>query len=107
MFFGNFERRSAVTIDATEALHLTQTRCDPLAERERIELLWIDDARRGLADIAAARTQEADDAIERIQQRRALVACVVSSTGSGAGTEKARLNSALLFTLLQYKAMPG
>jgi hypothetical protein len=77
-----------VTIDATEVLHLTQTRCDPRVERERIQLPWIDDARRGLADIAAARTQEADDSIERIQQRRALVACVVSSADSGAGTKK-------------------
>jgi len=40
-------------------------------ERERIHLLLIDDARRGLADIAAGRTFEADDAIERLQQRRA------------------------------------
>jgi hypothetical protein len=77
-----------VTIEATEALHLTQTRCDPRAERERIQLLCIADARRGLADIAAARTQEADDAIERIQQRRALVACVVSSADSGAGKKR-------------------
>ncbi|MBT9541178.1 type II toxin-antitoxin system Phd/YefM family antitoxin [Thiobacillus sp.] len=40
-------------------------------ERERIHLLLIDDARRGLADIAAGRTFEADGAIERLQQRRA------------------------------------
>jgi predicted transcriptional regulator len=87
IFFGNFKRRSAVTIDATEALHLAKTRCDPRVERERIQLLWIADARRGLADIAAGRTQEADDAIGMIQQRRALAACVVSSADSGAGTK--------------------
>lgn len=40
-------------------------------EREHIHLLLIDDARRGLADIAAGRTFEADGAIERLQQRRA------------------------------------
>ena len=40
-------------------------------ERERIHLLLIDDARRGLADIAAGRTFAADGAIERLQQRRA------------------------------------
>ena len=40
-------------------------------ERERIHLLLIDDARRGLADIAAGRTYEADDAVSQIQQRRA------------------------------------
>jgi len=41
-------------------------------ERERIHLLLIDDARRGLADIVAGRTVEADGAIEQLQQRRAV-----------------------------------
>jgi prevent-host-death family protein len=50
-------------------------------ERERIHLLLIDDAKRGLADIAAGRTVEADKAIARIQQRRAAsVAKVAGST---------------------------
>ena len=40
-------------------------------ERERIHLLLIDDAKRGLADIAAGRTFEADAALAKIQQRRA------------------------------------
>ena len=40
-------------------------------ERERIHLLLIEDARRGLADIAAGRTHEADAAIAKLQQRRA------------------------------------
>ena len=40
-------------------------------ERERIHLLLIDDARRGLEDIAAGRTEDADAAIARLQQRRA------------------------------------
>ena len=40
-------------------------------EREHIHLLLIDDARRGLADITAGRTQEADAAIAALQARRA------------------------------------
>ena len=43
-------------------------------ERERIHLLLIDDARRGLADIMAAQTFDADGAIARLQQRRARAA---------------------------------
>lgn len=39
-------------------------------ERERIHLLLIEDAQRGLADITAGRTQEADAAIAQLQQRR-------------------------------------
>jgi prevent-host-death family protein len=40
-------------------------------ERERIHLLLIDDAKRGLADIETGRTYAADAALARIQQRRA------------------------------------
>lgn len=40
-------------------------------ERERIHLLLIDDAQRGLADIEAGRTVGADAAIAQFQQRRA------------------------------------
>ena len=43
-------------------------------ERERIHLLLIDDAKRGLADITAGRTSEADAAIAQLQQRRARAA---------------------------------
>lgn len=39
-------------------------------ERERIHLLLIDDARRGLEDITARRTHEADAALAAIQKRR-------------------------------------
>lgn len=39
-------------------------------ERERIHLLLIDDAKRGLADITAGRSHEADAAIAQLQQRR-------------------------------------
>lgn len=40
-------------------------------ERERIHLLLIDDVRRGLAEIAAGRTQDADVCIAALQARRA------------------------------------
>ena len=40
-------------------------------EREHIHLLLIDDAKRGLADVTAGRTYEADAAIAQLQQRRA------------------------------------
>lgn len=45
----------------------TLTHCQ---ERERIYLLLLDDARRGLADVVAGRTQEADAAIAALQKRR-------------------------------------
>ncbi|WP_457389454.1 type II toxin-antitoxin system Phd/YefM family antitoxin [Roseateles sp. P5_E1] len=48
-------------------------------ERERIHLLLIDDAQRGLADIAAGRTFEADGAIAK-RQRSRLAAAKASST---------------------------
>ncbi len=40
-------------------------------ERERIHLLLIEDARRGLADIEAGRAYGADAAIAKLQKRRA------------------------------------
>ncbi len=40
-------------------------------EREHIHLLLIDDAKRGLADIEAGRSYEADGAVARLQLRRA------------------------------------
>lgn len=43
-------------------------------ERERIHLLLLEDAKRGLADIAAGRTHEADAALAQLQQRRAAAA---------------------------------
>jgi prevent-host-death family protein len=39
-------------------------------ERERVHLLLIEDAKRGLADIASVRTFEANEAIGKLQQRR-------------------------------------
>jgi len=40
-------------------------------ERERVHLLLIEDARRGVADMLAGRTTEAGGAIARLQRRRA------------------------------------
>ena len=51
-------------------------------ERERIHLLLIEDARRGLADITAGRTFEADRALADLQRRR---------TGSRATVAKKRV----------------
>ena len=45
---------------------------DHRLEHERVHLLLIDHAKHGLADIAAARTFEADADIARMQQRRNL-----------------------------------
>lgn len=39
-------------------------------ERERLHLLLMADAQRGLADIAAGRTVEADGSLAQLQQRR-------------------------------------
>jgi len=52
-------------------------------ERERIHLLLIADAQRGLADIAAARTFAADGAIGQLQQRRAVAAKASSPANPG------------------------
>ena len=43
-------------------------------ERERIHLLLIEDAKRGLADITSGCSFEADGAIARLQKRRAAIA---------------------------------
>jgi antitoxin (DNA-binding transcriptional repressor) of toxin-antitoxin stability system len=39
-------------------------------ERERIHLLLIDEASKGLADVAAGRVQEAQSALQAIKRRR-------------------------------------
>ena len=59
-------------------------------ERERIHLLLVDDARRGLADIAAGRTFEADGAIGKLQQRRKAAAKASSTASPGKLTTKKR-----------------
>ena len=60
------------------------------SNRERIHLLLIDDARRGLADIAAGRTFEADDAISQRQQRRMAKDRAASPATSGKVATKKR-----------------
>ena len=52
-------------------------------ERERIHLLLIDDARRGLEDIVAGRVQDADAAIAKLQKRRLSVVKRSATTVSG------------------------
>ncbi len=59
-------------------------------ERERIHLLLIDDAKRGLADIAAGRTFKADGAIGKLQQRRAARTKAASAAISGKPAAKKR-----------------
>lgn len=59
-------------------------------ERERIHLLLLDDARRGLADIVAGRTFEADGAIEQLQQRRAAATASSSPAKPGNPADKQR-----------------
>ena len=59
-------------------------------ERERIHLLLIDDAKRGLADIAAGRTFEADGAIGQLQQRRTAAAKASSPANPGKLATKKR-----------------
>ena len=44
-----------------------------LLEREHLHLLLLGDAHRGLADIAAGRTQNADDALAELQLQRTKV----------------------------------
>jgi predicted transcriptional regulator len=46
----------------------------------RIHLLLIDDAKRGLADIVAGRTFEADGVLAKLQQRRTAAAKNARST---------------------------
>lgn len=48
-------------------------------ERERIHLLLIDDARKGLEDVVTGRTQGADQALAAIQKRRAAATTATSS----------------------------
>ncbi len=50
-------------------------------ERERIHLLLLEDVKRGLADITAGRTEDADTAIARLQQGRKSVAKTTKRRG--------------------------
>lgn len=59
-------------LSVNDVVPFTQARANlsQLAERERIHLLLIEDAKRGLEDIAAGRTEDAVSAIARLQQGR-------------------------------------
>ena len=59
-------------------------------ERERIHLLLIDDAKRGLADISAGHTFEADQAVSQLQQRRATATKTASRATTGKASKKKR-----------------
>jgi prevent-host-death family protein len=54
-------------------------------ERERIHLLLIADAQRGLADIEAGRTHGADATIAQLQKRRAASAPAAGKTATKRG----------------------
>lgn len=58
---------------AAPRCHASSNRTDWLL-RERLHRMFIDDVKRGLADITAGRTEDADIAIARLQQRRAEIA---------------------------------
>ena len=49
-------------------------------ERESIHLLLLEDVKRGLADIAAGRTEDADAALARLQQARKPTAKAAKTT---------------------------
>lgn len=60
-------------------------------ERERIHLLLLDDARRGLEDIVAGRTADADGAIAKLQRRRAVRAAQSASAPASKGGKSSRI----------------
>lgn len=64
-----------VSIDADRLDHY------PRFERERVHLLLINDALRGLDDIGAYRTCDADAAVAAIQTRRMVGAIVIEPSG--------------------------
>ena len=76
--------------------HVARIDADRLHDDHRLErehfhlLLLIDDAKRGLADIAAGRTYEADEAIGQLQQRRTAAAQAASPASTGKAAAKKR-----------------
>jgi hypothetical protein len=58
-------------IDAKDVVPFTQGRAELFGLTDEAHRLLLDDAMRGLADIAAGRTEDADTAIARLQQRLA------------------------------------
>ncbi|MDP1690520.1 MAG: hypothetical protein Q8L49_00895 [Burkholderiaceae bacterium] len=58
-------------IDAKDVVPLTQDCAERFGLTDEAHRLLLDDVMRGLADIAAGRTEDADAAIARLQQRPA------------------------------------
>jgi len=59
-------------VDLAELGVIMDTDANSPMDRERVHLLLIADARRGLADVEAGRTCEAGEALDQIQRRRAV-----------------------------------
>ena len=60
-----------MSIDAEDAVPFEQGGSGLVGLTDAARRLLLDDAMRGLADIAAGRTEDADTAIVRLQQRLA------------------------------------
>ena len=60
-----------MSIDAEDAVPFEQGGSELVGLTDAARRLLLDDAMRGLADIAAGRTEDADTAIVRLQQRLA------------------------------------
>lgn len=60
-----------MSIGAKDVVPFPQGRAERFELSNEAHCLLLDDVRRGLADIAAGRTEDADTAIARLQQRLA------------------------------------
>ena len=60
-----------MSIRNKDVVQFTQGRVERCGPTDQARRLLLDDVIRGLADIAAGRTDDADIAIARLQQRRA------------------------------------
>ena len=60
-----------MSIAAKDVVPLTQSAAERCGLTDAAHRLLLDDVMRGLADIAAGRTEDADTAIARLQQRLA------------------------------------
>jgi hypothetical protein len=60
-----------MSLGAKDVVPLPQGRAERLGLTAEAHHLLLDDVTRGLADITAGRTEDADSALARLQQRRA------------------------------------
>jgi hypothetical protein len=58
-----------MSIDAKDGVPFEQSRSELIGLTDAAHRLLLDDVMRGLADIAAGRTEDADTAIERLQHQ--------------------------------------